>query len=313
MTLRELTYEYAKLRESAYALRDERARAAYAAIPRLKEIDDERRQAAFLLGEKLIRALDPEQERKAVNKIVASLNAEEAALLEMNGLSADYLKPHFHCELCSDTGYVGSREKTMCACMKRQLETSRFERSFIHPDERFETFRTDIFPDESQKKLTLSAKKICESYADMFPSNAPRSLLLMGNSGLGKSFLLNCISNRVQERGHNVYKITAYNLIETVMQSIRLGSGTPDFLMPELLVIDDLGTEQMIKNITSETLFSIVNERQSASKATLIATNLSREKLIDFYGERLYSRLIAPRQSAVLTLKGVNLHIALKP
>lgn len=312
MTLRELTYEYAKLRESVFAERDERARAAYAAIPRLKEIEDTRRQAAFSLGERLYRAVDPEREREVVNEIVARLNEEEAALLEMNGLTADYLKPHFHCELCSDTGYVGVWEKTMCTCMKRQLETSRFENSHIRPDERFETFRTDIFPDESQKKLTLSAKKICEGFADKFPDNAPKSLLLMGNSGLGKSFLLNCISNRVYERGYGVYKLTAYNVIETVMQSIRTGGGMPDFLSPELLVIDDLGTEQMIKNITSETLFSIVNERQSASKATLIATNLSRENLIGFYGERLYSRLIAPRQSAVLTLKGANLHIAIQ-
>jgi DNA replication protein DnaC len=313
VTLRELTYEYARLRENAYSERDERARAVYAAIPRLKEIEDERRQAAFSLGERLRRAADPEHERDAVNETVARLNEEEAALLKMNGLTADYLKPQFHCELCSDTGYVGDREKSMCVCMKRQLETSRFGNSHIHPDERFETFRTDIFQDESQKKLTLSAKKICEGFADKFPDNAPKSLLLMGNSGLGKSFLLNCISNRVYERGYGVYKLTAYNLIETVMQSIRMGGGMPDFLSPELLVIDDLGTEQMIKNITSETLFSIVNERQSASKATLIATNLSREKLMDFYGERLYSRLIAPRQSAVLTLKGANLHIAIKP
>lgn len=312
MTLRELTYEYVKHRERAYAQRDERARAAYAAMPRLKEIDDERRQAAFSLGERLFNALDPERERKAVHEIVASLNAEEAALLEMNGLSADYLQPHFRCELCSDTGYVGVREKTMCDCMKRRLDMGRFERSYIHPDERFETFRTDVFPDETQKKQTLRAKKVCEEYADMFPNNAPKSLLLMGNSGLGKSFLLNCVSNRVYERGHNVYKLTAYNLIETVMQSIRSGSGMPDFLTPELLVIDDLGTEQMIKNITCETLFSIVNERQSSEKATLIATNLSFDKLMEFYGDRLFSRLIAPRQCSVLKLEGANLHIAIQ-
>ncbi len=313
MTLRELTYEYARLRERAFAERDERARAAYAAMPRLKEIEDERRQAAFSLGERLLRASDPEREREAVNGAVVRLNEEEAALLEMNGLKADYLKPHFQCELCSDTGYVGDREKTMCTCMKRRLDSGRFEKSHIHPGERFETFRTDIFPDEPQKKLTLRAKKICESFADVFPGNAPKSLLLTGNSGLGKSFLLNCISNRVYERGYGVYKLTAYNLIETVMQSIRSGGGMPDFLSPELLVIDDLGTEQMIKNITCETLFSIVNERQSADRATLVATNLSLEKLMEFYGERLFSRLIAPRQCAVLKLEGANLHIAMWP
>lgn len=312
MTLSDLTYEYTRLRERAFAERDERAHAAYAAMPRLKEIEDERRQAAFSLGERLRRAADPERERELVNETVVRLNEEEAALLEMNGLKADYLKPHFQCELCSDTGYVGEREKTMCVCMKRKLDESRFENSHVRSDERFETFRTDIFPNDAQKKLTVHVKKFCEDFADAFPNNTPKSLLLTGNSGLGKSFLLNCISNRVCEHGYGVYKLTAYNLIDTVMQSIRTGGGKPDFLMPELLVIDDLGTEQMIKNITVETLFSIINERQSAQKATLIATNLSVEKLMDFYGDRLFSRLIAPRQCAVLTLEGSNLHITLQ-
>ena len=67
----------------------------------------------------------------------------------------------------------------------------------------------------------------------------------------------------------------------------------------------------MIPNITIETLLSIVCRRQDAGKPTLYATNLSltsgdpREQTIqDFYGERLASRLMAPRSvklQAVLT------------
>ncbi|MCE5236246.1 MAG: ATP-binding protein [Eubacteriales bacterium] len=312
MTLRELEYEYARLREKAYAERDERARAAYAAVPRLKEIDDERRFAAFSLGERLYRANDPERERAAVAENIARLNEEENAILAMHRLEPDFLKPRYRCALCSDTGYVGGAEKTMCRCMQVRLAEGRFEKSHIHPGERFETFRDDIYTDEAQKKNSLRARRLCEDYAEAFPHNEPKSLLLMGNSGLGKSFLLNCIANRVYERGHGVYKLTAYTLIETVMQSIRSVNPKPDFLAPELLIIDDLGTEQMIKNITAETLFSIVNERQTAGRATLVATNLSREKLMDFYGERLYSRLIAPRHCAILKLEGKNLHIALR-
>ena len=312
MTLRELTYEYARLREKAERERDERARAAYAAIPRLKEIDGERRMAAFSLGERLRTSSDPQREREEVEAAIARLNTEESALLKLHGLNEDHLKPRYRCTLCSDTGYAGGAEKTMCRCMKKRLDESRFESSYICPEERFETFRDDIYPGEAQRKLGLRAKRICEGFADAFPENAPKSLLLTGTSGLGKSFLLNCIANRVYERGYGVYKLAAYSFIEAVMRGIREGSGAPDFVSPELLILDDLGTEQMIKNITRETLFSVLNERQAAGRATLVATNLPLEKLMDFYGERLFSRLVAPRQYAVLKLEGANLHIALK-
>ncbi|HMM32058.1 MAG TPA: ATP-binding protein [Clostridia bacterium] len=311
-SLRELEYEYKKLREKAQSECDERVRAAYKAIPRLMEIDDERRAAAFSLGERLRHSSDPQRDRSDVQALIDRMNQEEAAILKLHGLECDYLKPRYRCALCSDTGYVGESEKTMCRCLIQRLTQNRFETSHLHPQERFETFRTDVYPSETQKKLALKARQKCESYADAFPENDPKSLLITGNSGLGKSFLLNCIANRVYERGHGVYKLTAYNLIETVMKGIRGNAGMPDFVSPELLIIDDLGTEQMIKNITCETLFSVINERQSSGKATLIATNLSREKLIDFYGERLYSRLIAPRHSAALKLEGENLHISLK-
>jgi DNA replication protein DnaC len=310
-SLRELEYEYKKLRVKAQSECDERVRAAYKAIPRLLEIDDERRAAAFSLGEKLRFSSDPQRDRSDVQALIDRMNQEDAAILKLHGLERDYLKPRYRCALCSDTGYVGESEKTMCRCLVQRLTQNRFETSHLHPQERFETFRTDIYPSETQKKIALKARQKCESYADAFPDNDPKSLLITGNSGLGKSFLLNCIANRVHERGRGVYKLTAYNLIETVMQGIRGGEGMPDFVSPELLIIDDLGTEQMIKNITCETLFSIVNERQTLGKATLVATNIPVEKLMDFYGERVFSRLVAPRHCMTLKLEGKNLHIAL--
>lgn len=309
--IREIEYEYARLREKALRERDERAQAAYAAIPRLKEIDEERREVAFSLGEKLRSGGDAASARALTQEAIACLNGEEEALLQMYGLDPCVLKPRFSCSVCGDTGYVGGAEKNMCRCMLRRLADARYKNSSIHPGERFETFRTDIYPSDTQKKLMLRAKSVCENFADAFPDNAPQGLLLMGNAGLGKSFLLNCMANRVYERGFGVYKLASYNLIETVMKGIR-SSGMPDFLSPELLVVDDLGTEQMIPNITRETLFSVINERQAANRATLVATNLSLDKLMEFYGERLFSRLVAPRHYAVLKLEGANLHIALK-
>ena len=76
---------------------------------------------------------------------------------------------------------------------------------------------------------------------------------------------------------------------------------------PELLLIDDLGTEPFIPNVTYEVLFSAVNERQNAGKATVIATNLGKAQLLEDYGERLFSRITSPRLFSVIELKGKSL------
>ena len=78
---------------------------------------------------------------------------------------------------------------------------------------------------------------------------------------------------------------------------------------PELLLLDDLGTEPMIPGVTRETLFAAINERQFAGKATVIATNLTKNELFTQYGERIFSRLFASREYAAITLRGKDLRM----
>ena len=85
-----------------------------------------------------------------------------------------------------------------------------------------------------------------------------------------------------------------------------------DGYIANLKGICDLGTEPMINSVTRETLFSILNERQSARKATLWATNRSLDDILASYGDRFFSRLVAPRETMVLRLEGDDLRLRLK-
>ena len=96
------------------------------------------------------------------------------------------------------------------------------------------------------------------------------------------------------------------------MDAIKERTAPPDFMAPDLLIIDDLGTEPMIPNITRETLFSVINERQSADRATLWATNLGLDFIQDSYGDRFFSRLIAPRSTGILAMSGEDLRPLLR-
>ncbi len=304
----ELLYEYREIRAQALAECEERTRAAYAAIPRLKEIADIRTQSAFDLGKALFGAQEPERIQKETQAVIDALNKEEAEVLLHYGMPADYLKPCFRCAKCEDTGYVGKVQRSICSCMRQRVMQLKYADSRINDLERFETFRTDIFSDEKQRKATMMGRDICQQYAEAFPM--ARGLLLMGGTGLGKSFLLNAVAHRVSARGYGVLKMTAYGLISEVMASFKRGGELPDFLEPDLLVIDDLGAEPMISNVTREQMLAILSERQSAGKPTAMATNLSVEALQN-YGERFFSRLVAPRNTFVIQLTGKDLRIEL--
>ena len=104
-------------------------------------------------------------------------------------------------------------------------------------------------------------------------------------------------------------KYTAYNLIDAALRAVRRHEAGPELTGAELLLLDDLGTEPMIPGVTIETLFAAINERQFAGKATVIATNLTKNELFTQYGERIFSRLFASREYAAITLKGKDLRM----
>ena len=306
----ELLYEYSRSRRQAIEdcrLRSQKIRAE---IPRLGEIADLRRDIAFEMGKAIL--AEGDSAKTAAMERIALLDAEEAALLKEAGYPGDYLSPKFRCELCQDTGYTGDVRRTLCPCMKRRMAEERFASSAIDAAQSFAAFREDVYPSEKQRRQAMKVKDICMRFAAAFPEQSPRDLLLMGPTGLGKSHLLNAIGLELAARGLYVYKTTSNNFINSAMDAIKERTSPPDFIAPDLLIIDDLGAEPIIPNITRETLFSVINERQSADKATLWATNMGLEFIQDSYGDRFLSRLVAPRNTGILAMSGEDLRPLLK-
>ena len=75
-----------------------------------------------------------------------------------------------------------------------------------------------------------------------------------------------------------------------------------DCLNADVLLIDDLGTEPVLKNVTKEYLYNLINIRQINNRATLISTNLSLDNIIERYDERIFSRLANKNLSATIQL-----------
>ena len=140
------------------------------------------------------------------------------------------------------------------------------------------------------------------------PENRRRDVLLIGKSGLGKTFLMHCMANRLLERGKDVLLISSYAFLQSARKSyFENDHGTDELLQAPVLFLDDLGSEPLMQNVTIEQLLNLINERQSRRLPTVISTNLSIKELRTRYTERIASRLTDSRNCLVITLEGQDI------
>lgn len=307
----QLLYTYQRAREQALEECRLRQEAVYARFPRLREITEARKALTYQLGRSLLAQEDPQSTRKAYAANMQALLREERALLKENNIPPAFLEPVWRCNACQDTGYVTGEDgvKRMCACLTQRMLAEQFTQGQVSRRERFETFQEDIFPTPRQRKATCKARDICKDYAERFPGNNPPGLLILGQAGLGKSFLLNCVAVRVLERGFSVLSLPAYDYMQAVLAALRDRQPMPDFHAPDLLILDDLGAEPMLNNITRENLTNLLDARQRQGLATAFSSNFTREQIINEYGERFAFRLLSPRNTLTLELIGENLRL----
>lgn len=244
---------------------------------------------------------------------IGAIRADRERLLLSLGLPTSYLDPIYTCPLCKDTGEVGDPVRTPCACALRRQQTDLFSTARINDRETFAAFRTDIFADETERRQAVLAAKHIKAYADALPHPEKPNLILLGDSGRGKSFFGNAVAYEAISRGIETRKVTAYRLIREMLDSIGKGGDPLSFYIScPFLVIDDLGTEQMLNKITMETLFCIVNERLDMRLPTVYISNLSAADLSEIYDERLTTRLFDKAFSTVLLLRGENLRLRIR-
>ena len=242
---------------------------------------------------------------------LSTLRLEEEALLRQHGLPRDYLQPAYACPLCRDTGYVGDPVRRKCACRLKLEQRDMAEDARINERETFERFREDIYPDEASRQIGRRNMAYCQKYADTLPTPNIRQLYLYGQSGRGKSFMGNAIAARAIARGVESLRLTAYRMNAEIMDGFSANtSPLPRFTQVPLLVLDDLGTEPMIPNVTAETLFAIADQRNASRLATVYISNLNADELAERYGERTASRILDAAISRSIIFEGESLRVS---
>lgn len=285
---------------------DKRIQKAFEAIPRLKNLEDDLislsaqsgRLALFGNTEALGELRDNSMRIRELQK----------QLLLDNGYPEDYLHMKYSCNKCKDSGFVGN---VKCNCLKQAIADKIYEGSnlkSILERENFSTFSfkyySDDYVDENIGLSPLSnMRKIvasCKSFIRHFDEKH-ENLFFFGNTGVGKTFLANCIAKELLDRGYTVIYLTAFRLFD-ILEKYKFGRESDNsfnvayqfeyILDCDMLIIDDLGTE-LSNSFTTSQLYLIINERLLRQKSTLISTNLSLDNLNTNYSERIYSRIIS--------------------
>ncbi|MFH1513500.1 MAG: ATP-binding protein [Bacillota bacterium] len=317
LTLQE---EYAARRDRNLIAYDERVDAVCQKCKGLREMIDSRR--TLMMGG-IRNAFYPEQRNDAANAGMSgalhALNDKISALLRQSGLPADALNPIYTCPLCRDEGYVFDPSRRMCECFETELNRRMLTELGLNGDHTFEEFDPDTFSKDSpapfsQRQTMLRNRDVCEKYADAYPDTECSDLLFTGQSGLGKTYLMHAIAHRITARGHTVDYISAFKLLEIMRRSYFENNANmlDQLIGVPVLLIDDLGTEPLMENITVTQLFNLLNERQNRKKHTVISTNLTIPELKARYTERIASRLLDESRCKLLKFIGGDVRPTLK-
>jgi DNA replication protein DnaC len=231
------------------------------------------------------------------------IQAERATLLRQNGYPEGYTDPQYDCIKCHDTGYMGIR---MCACMRGRLIEAGMASSGLSgllTKQSFENFSLDYYRQNADAYRVMKHNyETVVQYAEGFKLSedapAPRSLLFLGGTGLGKTHLSTAVARTVIARGYDVFYNSAVGMISD-FEFRRFGNGvaqsevddTARYTACDLLIIDDLGTE-VVNQFTLSCLYHVLNTRLNLGLPTLISTNLTADELRRVYSDRITSRLL---------------------
>ncbi|MBQ7464305.1 MAG: ATP-binding protein [Lachnospiraceae bacterium] len=291
----EIMSSYEEKRRKNRSLSDARKKEVYERIPSLKTIDEE---IADIGTEAAIKGITEGSSAESSVKSIDELSAKKTSLIKNAGYDPSYLQPIYDCPDCRDTGFVNGAR---CHCLKQKIIDVMYRQSDIYPklrEENFDTFSYEYFSGDTLIQMK-KIRALAQDFVDTFAKNYV-NMLFYGNVGSGKTFITNCIAERLISEGYSVIYLTALRLFELLNGHVFRRNGSVfdedsynSLFDCSLLIIDDLGTEVMNSaTVTAAELFQILNERDNARKPTIISSNLSLEQLKDNYSERSFSRIL---------------------
>ena len=182
-------------------------------------------------------------------------------------------------------------------------------------------FFDNLIVDEYNRKAVDAGKFIVLSQLAGDTSQNKNGLILSGNRGSGKTYIATCIINEYNKNAR-LNKWVVEDIIKGIDNAyaddlrVRIDSDCrfikekdvinlsekynykdntsliDEYKKAKILVVDDIGSSYGDSKKTMSILFDLIDYRFSQQLSTIVTTNLSKEELQIYLGERSFDRLI---------------------
>lgn len=147
---------------------------------------------------------------------------------------------------------------------------------------------------DGQKKALMVSRHFAKNFEQQLSSGG--SLIFSGKPGTGKTHLAAAIANAVCQQGRTALFLSVLRAVRMVKDTWNKGSDETEnrvyrgLIEPDLLILDEVGvqfgseTEKLI-------IFEILNGRYEQIRPSILISNLLRDEISEFLGERIIDRL----------------------
>lgn len=215
---------------------------------------------------------------------------------------------------------------TVCECQSKEytknVELSKLENRYARLKElslmgkKYENAsfeKLDMERPESFVQAVNRCKKYCDNWEEVKTKGL--GIYIFGDVGTGKTHLTCCIGNELMRKGVSVLFTSFIEISKRLLDAYgnrgERGRIIKELSEVDLLILDDIGTEKLIKNgeetSAQSDIYDILNRRDTNMLPTIFSSNFSINDLLVERGlmRRIVDR-IAGMSTARIKLEGVS-------
>lgn len=302
--------EYQRLHRQAARTAVERKNRLMNQIPELKSAFFDLSRVGIKYSKQVLEgSITVQEAEKITEDEFKKADTRIKSLLVQHSFPEDYLEVKYSCRRCNDTGFVKGDDK-WCSCYTDVIKhIIGNERDYkIFENQNFTFFNENLYPDQENVSLygikksprgqITAIREKCYEFIENMDKPETRNILFTGNTGLGKTFMSNCVVYELLLKGYSVYVTTAPLLFEITSGYLidrEEYSELYSYIKKcNLLVIDDMGTEKLTESRYAQ-LLSILEIRKTNDLTfpckIIMITNSGINELYTMYTERVASRI----------------------